>query len=361
MDNFEKRRVLLWSTSIRVLLVLGIFFFRHHVIWLYALMGAISIASQFFVPAEVALISKYIPQHLLLPANSLFTMTFYSAIIGGFVFGGPLLEIMRQESVLLLITTLFALSWLLIYLLPKTKQVITHVRWSFAQTQKDILAGLSFIKSVIPVTQAILLVTLAQAVISVFMTLGPGIADRILTIKLTDASVVILGPAAVGMIVGALVTGSFGARFRKKKLINWGLMSSALLLLLLATLVSVKQFGVADNGMRFVVYKLLHIWIVPVSFVIFFFLGVANSMVDVSCNTVLQEYATGEMRGRVYGVLQSLISGVALLPVVISGVVADFWGIGTILYMLGTILLVCSFYTSGIAIFTQKKLRELIG
>src|SRR3989344_1682605 len=31
VDNFEKRRVLLWSTSIRVLLVLGIFFFRHHV------------------------------------------------------------------------------------------------------------------------------------------------------------------------------------------------------------------------------------------------------------------------------------------------------------------------------------------
>ena len=87
-------------------------------------------------------------------------------------------------------------------------------------------------------------------------------------------------------------------------------------------------------------------FMLPIAVVCFFLLGFANSLIDISCNTVLQENTTNEIRGRVYGVLSSIISGVALLPVVISGIMADLIGVGKMIFVLGLVLLFFGYYTS---------------
>ena len=68
---------------------------------------------------------------------------------------------------------------------------------------------------------------------------------------------------------------------------------------------------------------------------LFFLLGVANSLLDVPSNSMLQKEAVGKVRGRVYGILSAFIGGVGILPVVISGVLADIIGVGTVIFLLG--------------------------
>ena len=58
-------------------------------------------------------------------------------------------------------------------------------------------------------------------------------------------------------------------------------------------------------------------------------------MLDVPANSILQKEAEGDMRGRVYGVLGAFVGGVGILPVMIGGVLADFVGVGKVIFLLG--------------------------
>jgi len=82
----------------------------------------------------------------------------------------------------------------------------------------------------------------------------------------------------------------------------------------------------------------------PVTMLLFFLLGFANSLLDVPANSLLQEEAKGSMRGRVYGMLTSTIGGAGLLPVILGGILADFAGVGMVIFGLGCIILLYGIY-----------------
>lgn len=350
VDNYNKRRILFLSAFVRAILLFFIIFFKNNLSVVFILMALISVASQFFVPAEAALIPKFVEKKLLLSANSLFTLTFYSAIIGGFVAGGPLMELLQESTLLSVLACLFLGTSVILLFLPKSVdyEFANPAKLTFSSIKSNISSVLTYIFRKELIRDAILLLTLAQVVISVFMTLGPGFADRILEIKLTDASFVILGPAALGMILGALVIGSFGARFRKRNLITWGIFISGVLLLIISGFVRMRRYTPITTVFEHIFSISLAAGFLPVSIAVFLLLGFANSMIDISCNTILQEHTESDMRGRVYGVLSTLISGVALLPVVVSGILADAFGVGKIIFVLGALLTMFGLYTRGI-------------
>ncbi len=342
VDRFNKKNLLIITTVIRATLVGAILIFKDQLLIVYLLSILISLISQFFVPAEAALIPQYVDSPHLLPANSLFTLTFYSAIIGGFVIGGPLLSLLGEVGVLWLLIALFAGSTVFLAFLPAVKHVeipkTDSLFAAFAQVQNDITVGLRFIRNSASVTLAIFTLTLAQAIIAIFASLGPGFADRILNIKLTDASIIILGPAALGMIGGALVIGSL-IKFGKRKLIKSGIFLSGALLSFIAFLIFFRTNRWANASLEQLLSLNVAGAMVPLAVMAFFLLGFANSLIDVTCNTVLQERTTDEVRGRVYGVLASLIGGIAILPVILSGILADLFGIGKIFLLLGIVVL----------------------
>jgi MFS family permease len=353
VDRFNKKKLLISTTLIRAILLGMMYFFQKQILILYILTVAISIVSQFFIPAEASLIPHYVPKPMLLTANSLFTLTFYSAIIGGFVAGGPILAFAGENVVLVLLMFLFILATFFLWLVPNPI-LSTEIGGTinFAQIRSDVHIGLSFIRHNAPVFQAILLLTLSQAVIAVFATLGPGFADRILAIRLTDASVMILGPAAFGMIVGALSMGFVGRLFSKRTLIKLSILLSGFLLLFVVALVYLRGRDLIDG----IPHKSLEFIVLPLSVASFFLLGVANSAIDVTCNTVLQERTIEEVRGKVYGVLASLVGGVAIIPVVISGVLADVLGIEKIIIIMGSILIMIGVFIHYEAIRFENRL-----
>lgn len=344
VDRFDRKRVLFISTFLRVLVVLLLYNVLSNILLVYLLTTIITIIGQFFIPGAAALIPHYVNSKLLITANSLFTLTFYSAIIGGFVLGGPFLEIFGSDKIIIFIALLLGVATMFIGFLPQDS--VTKIKSKgneFTQLIGDIKACFSFIQKNPKIGQAILLMTLAQAVIAIFATLGPGFADKILSVKLTDASVLILGPAAIGMVVGAFFIGFFGTKFRKNSLIRNGIYLSGFLLLIIAFISNVSQIPSIEYFLKKYFLDTYKSYILILSIISFFFLGFANSLIDIACNTVLQEQSIDEMRGKVYGFLVSFVGGAAILPVVVSGVLADVLGIGNIIIFLGILLLCVGF------------------
>ncbi|MBI4058355.1 MFS transporter [Candidatus Gottesmanbacteria bacterium] len=344
VDRLNKRLILIASSLLRALLIVIILTQVNNFSLIYLLVACISVVSQFFIPAEAALIPQYVNERLLLSANSLFTMTFYSAIIGGFVLGGPLLDLVGEMWILAMLAVLFVLGGFLAYLLPYSGTIHTLKKLTFSQFWKDIFVAGKYIHTHTRIKDAILLLTMAQVVMTIFLILGPGFADKILTIRITDASYIILGPAALGMIIGALILGAIGSRLRKRSLINGGIFLSGFMLLSLYYFTRVINMPLSSS--RFAEILRDHVFIFTI--ICFMLLGLANSMIDVSCNTVLQESTEKNLRGRIYGILSSLISGVSLLPVVVSAVLADMFGVGRIILIMGVTLLLFGIYTSNL-------------
>ncbi|MEN9233449.1 MAG: MFS transporter, partial [Gloeomargarita sp. DG02_1_bins_92] len=100
VDRWRKQRVLFTTNLLRGLLVLLIipgFWFRWQplVNWgfLLVITFAVSTLTQFFAPAEQAVIPLIVPQEQLLSANSLYTTTMMGSLILGFAVGDPLLSV----------------------------------------------------------------------------------------------------------------------------------------------------------------------------------------------------------------------------------------------------------------------------
>lgn len=354
VDRVNKKQILISTTLLRAFFIVLLFFSRGNLIAVYGLTIVISSLGQFFVPAEASLIPTFVAPGQLMTANSFFTMTFYSAIIGGYVMGGPLLSWVGSNSILLLLSALFIIAVLFVSFVPNSKPVNTLKKGqAWKQIKADIYSCVYFVKNNVRIGQAIVLLTLSQAIIAIFATLGPGFADTILHVKLTDASVVILGPAALGMIVGALFTASFGNKFKKITLIQSGFYLSGLLLLAVSLLIGAKPLVVVYDFIYFLTGREISFSILLLSIGCFFWLGFANSLIDVACNTVLQEKTGDSMRGKIYGLLASLIGGVAIIPVVISAIIADYFGIEKIMISLGILLLIVGF-------IVNKKQKQVI-
>jgi DHA3 family macrolide efflux protein-like MFS transporter len=74
-----------------------------------------------------------------------------------------------------------------------------------------------------------------------------------------------------------------------------------------------------------------------------FMLGFATSFVFVPSNAVLQEETTDEWRGKVYGLLSSLVGVASILPVVIVGGLADLIGVKAVITGIGIIVVLIAF------------------
>lgn len=159
-------------------------------------------------------------------------------------------------------------------------------------------------------------------------TLGPGFADRMLEIDIHDASLLILGPVVMGIIGGALWVGWVGAKYSASVLIERGVVWTGVILILISLTVRLKS--IVGLSWSFDPWM-----IVPIEFLFFVSLGVANSMLDVPANSLLQTETSERMRGRIYGILTSAIGGVGILPVIIGGVLADVIGVGKVIFFWG--------------------------
>lgn len=344
VDFYDKRLVLLVCNVARVLILLAFFFMASNLFALFILVIAISIISQFFIPAEAPSIPNLVKNEDLMSANSLFTISFYLSTVLGFILSGPMIKIFGETNVYLFMGGLMLLASLFVYLLPgiKTTKEKAKVNISLSLFTDTIGEGLIFIKENIRVRQSLLLLTFSQALIVTLAVLAPGFADQILHIDLKDASYLIMGPAAIGLVLGAFWVGGYGNKFLKGTLILTGMFAVSFCLLLISLL---SRAGRPSIGIfLYFLQSRMVVTNLALAVILLFFLGVFNSFISVPANAILQTDSDTKMRGRIYGVLTSLTGGVSILPGIFSGIIADVAGVGRALLIIGIVVLLSGIY-----------------
>ncbi len=348
VDRWQKRSVLFWCNLLRALLVGLLVFFREYLFVVYVVAVLVTIITQFFIPAEAPLIPRFIPENLLITANSLFTFTYYGSVAAGFISSGPFLRLLGSNDIFSLMGALLFLAALFVYRIPKEKEAVyspsVNLTLTTTNFKNELVEVFSYLKHHKKVIEAILLFTASQAFLTTLAALSPGFADRVLLIDLTDASVIIMGPAVAGLIVGSLILAVFSGRRQQKNTTNIGIIGVGLILFILSLFVRIGNRPNLVARMESIVPGNIQIERLDVAMLLFFLLGAANAAVIVPLNATIQRETADNIRGRIYGVLSALIGGISILPVVGAGTFADMIGVGKTIFGLSIAVLLFGLY-----------------
>lgn len=345
VDRWDKKKVLFFTNLIRGLLLLFFLIPSLHVGFIYTLTFFIAVATQFFIPAESAFIPRLVPQKLILPANSIFTLGIYSTILMGYVVSGPSLLLLGKTATIIFLSALFLTASLVTLLIkPVSKGNVMELQPKnndILDLKLEIQEIFTFLRKAKKVMRALIAITLAQAIIFTFSVLAPGYMTSILNVQIESLSWILLAPAGLGMGFGALLLGTIGKRYEHKWLIKVGFIISGVIFILFpfASKVTSRAFIQTINDFlpNFLDITILHIVIV-----LAFIVGFANSLIFVTSNTAIQISAGEDIRGRIYGLLNALVGAVSFLPVVLAGALADLLGVGTVITAIGILMLLIS-------------------
>lgn len=339
VDRLDRRFILIATNVLRTALI-PLFYLAElgGFVAIYPLAVVTSIVTQFFIPAEASKLATMVPHKILHQANSLFTFTLYTAIIVGPILAGPGLKFLGLGKLFIGIFAFFAVAAFLTTLLPKDRGERTEAEER--QLHLELFDALKHIWSTTRVRGGVLLLTFSQTMIAMIAAAAPGYARSVLGIEVADTSLFMLAPAALGMIAGALYLSRFGHNYSRRWLVIAGVFLAGVELVGLG---AVRGF---DDILPF-------INITYAAMVLLFLLGSANAMIDVPANTAIQIHTPENLRGRVYGILGTMINGAAFLPVLFAGIIADVFGVPVLIIVMGVLVFFTGFYL-------HEKARTLV-
>ncbi len=369
VDKWNKKGTLLAINFLRFLLIFSFIYVTKAVptILLYAFMA--SLISQFFVPAEGSLIPLLVKKDNLLTANSLFTLTYYSSTALGFIGAGPLIFALGSTGAYVFISLMFLVAVFLTFLIPNTedKSLFSFLLRKNRITKTFVLdqfkEGFALIKRTPQLKYSLLFMALSQIIVAIYMSLMPGLAVTVLGLRPEDSSVYLMGPSALGMVLGAIFISRFGKKIGLYNLIKLGALGTAISFAFISRLPYLQTFQtflqvskVLANISSEDLY--LHYKVNPplvISGVILALLsGFFNSFITVSCNTLIQRFADEKNRGKVYGFLQTVVNSSGAIPVILGGFAADYLGVSSVFSFLSVLIFIILFF---IILPVRKKLK----
>jgi MFS family permease len=354
VDRLNRRVVLIVTNILRGFAFVGVFLVGDNLIAIYLLNIFTSTVTVFFAPAEAAMIPRLVPKKQLLAANGIFTLTLNAAFALGFALIGPLVvKIAGPEALIILVAVFYFIAAGFCVTLPAYPPASSNpiTRQTVAETEKAVESvfwqlreGLAYIRDHREIRWSLTYLGIAASLVGVLGVLGPNFALRTLGLREEDFVVVVL-PLGVGIVMGILLLNAYGRLVPRRRVIEAGLVGLGFLLAGMALSGQISRIltnaaeatgGPLDLSL---LTSLLSI-VVALAFVA----GISYAFVAIPSQTQLQEDLPEDVRGRVFGVLNMLVSVASFLPILVVGPIADL--IGTTLVLL---LVAVAIGASGIA------------
>jgi Na+/melibiose symporter-like transporter len=357
VDYLNKRLVLWVSNVLRAvttaLIVLALLWSPRMLLPLYVLTFVISLVTQFFTPAEASAIPLLVSKTDLAPAISLFNITLTIAQALGFLVLGGLLTVLFPSFTLSagslhvqvqsfdLLFSLVALVYLVCALLilaiperalqqrknaePALLRSLGKQMWK--TIGHDVREAWAYIRQDHQLLLSLLRVSFVSVLLLVIGELiGPFVVN-VLHLPV-QAMPLILAPAGLGLVLGGLIMPALTQRLGKNRTITFGNLGTAAgLILIPAGTFLWLRLALPTSGV---------LWYIGT---VTFFLGIVLDMVNIPAQTVMQEQAPEEERGRVFS-FQSMFYNAGSIPVLLfAGVIADTLGVQTVMYLLAAAVL----------------------
>ena len=321
-DQFDRRTILVVANVGRGICVLVLVVLDHNLLVLYPLIALVATLTTFFGPAEAAMIPKVVERDQLMSANGLFVFTLQASFVVGFAILGPLFQTLVGTEVMIgLVAVLYLLGAVMCWLLPpspppeRLSRDLGVAERALVDTFNQLREGIVYIRTHRAIFWSLLYLAITASLIGVLGTLGPDFAVRVLGLSENDFVLIVL-PLGAGLVVGILTLNVYGKYIPRRRLIEGGLLGMGVALAILGL---AQRISLIKEGTGFVS-------LLSVVMAVAFAAGVGYAFVAVPSQTQLQEELPSEVRGRVFGVLNMLVSLASFLPIIVVGPVADLVG-----------------------------------
>ncbi len=303
VDRHPKREVLILCNLLRGACIFAIPFLPHSMMALLIITFIISMLTNFFAPAEQSAIPLIVPKSDLLPANALFTITMVGSLIVGFAIGSPLLTWTmnvfpnaKEYSREVLLGSLYVLSGLVLFVLPKDE--IIEPKKEGVGIWKDLKDAFKYVHYNHLIGGAIIQLTLLYGVLGTMQKLSLNLAELVTNNR--DDFGFFVASVGVGLAIGALILGQFGARFAYRPLPFVGFIGMA---------IGLFMFAFVSN-----------LW---VGLVVGSFVGINGALIAIPMQTTVQEHTPDNMRGKVFGLLNNAENIAASFPLALTAIALD--------------------------------------
>ncbi|HJP70808.1 MAG TPA: MFS transporter [Candidatus Limnocylindria bacterium] len=301
----------------------------------YLINFGIATATAIFAPAELTSIPRIVDRRHLMAANSIFVLTINATFAIGFGFLGPLvLNVLGPIAVYVLVAVMFGAAALAILPLPAVRPERVAPRATDAagravhELVDQLREGMAFVRRHRVIAWSLAYLGISSSLIGVLGAIGPGFAVDILGLS-PENFFFIMGPAGLGAVVGILFLNSYGKGIPKRLVIDVGLVAMGITLVLLAFIKPVAAtFGAATAPLEEAVPAIAPlVSLIAVVVVIAVFAGLEYAFVAIPSQTALQEELPSDVRGRIFGILNTLLSVASFLPVLAAPAAADILNI----------------------------------
>ena len=348
VDRLDRRLVLVVTNVLRAAVMVAIWAVGANVTLILLLNIVISALTVFFAPAEAAMIPHVVPRHQLVSANGLFTLTLNAAFALGYALLGPLIVKVAggPEPVLLAVAVLYGIAAAFCFTLPMSPPVAVateplrdpvHEAGAAVQgTLSQLSEGAAYIRSNRAVSWSLIYLGIAASLVGVIGVLGPSFANDTLGLGTQDLFLVVL-PLGTGIVMGVLLLNSYGKYVPRRRAIEGGLIVLGILLAVLTVAGPVSRALVGEKAHLSDVGAVTSL--IAVVIVMAFLAGIAYGIVAISSQTQLQEDIPQVARGRVFGVLNMLVSVGTFLPIILVGPISDLIGTTAVLLVVAAAVL----------------------
>ncbi|UCH79436.1 MAG: MFS transporter [Candidatus Coatesbacteria bacterium] len=309
VDRTDRKWMLVWMDAVRGVFIVAVAaaaFAGLLEVWMvFVAAVALGVCGAFFNPAVGSALPDIVPKAKLVKANSLFQLIWTGSGIPGFTIGGFLYVLLGAPLLFLVngVSYLISAATELFIKVPAVK----HARQDF-KFFADTKAGLSFTWKVVPLRLMILLFS----VLNFFAHMGV-----ILLLPLFERTAY-LGPGLYGVALGGIMGGMF-VGYVLTSIINIE-PSRRFLVFYVSALVGTAAL---------VFYP---VWLyLPLMLALGVVFGVFNAVLNALISAVLQMTIPQDMRGKVFGLLNTISGGLTPLAMVLGGVLAEFISIRVII------------------------------
>ncbi len=347
VDRWSKRRILIMTNVGRAVTAMAFFFAREHFLALYGITIVFASFGQLFTTSNAASIPFMVSRKQLISANSLFSGGFTLAQITGLIVLSPLiLKTAGPGALFASAAGAFVVASVLTRFLPYIgRDGDEEVEGAFPGREElrgalsEFLAALRTLRADSMSTLAMAHIAASSTLVLLFAIIVPRYMQAVLEVGPDDA-VAVFAPVAFGALLGLRAVPWIVARLGKVKTVSLGLFGLAICLsafglveTLAAGLERTEQFNPFGTDRVFglsILVALTMLFAGP--------MGFSYALLNAPAQTLLHERTPVEMRGRVFASQMVLANGVALIPLVVAGGIADLYGVSQVVLAMSMFL-----------------------
>lgn len=336
VDRQSKKLILVVTNVTRALLVVGYLGAGDTLALIYLVNLLFSSTSQFFAPAEASTIPLLVPKSQLMRANGLFNLTFTASQFAGLIFPVPVMvKLFGSYWTLVGLGAAYVVATGLVSLLPRDRVAATSRdgRSFLSGLLAELQQGWLYIRQRPIISFSMLNMTTATTLILVLSVISAPFVKRVLGIRADDA-VYILGPAGIGVALGAILSPRLAPRVSGPRLINTGMLVMALCLIAFGSTNWVGRY-LAVGLPEWAVVQ----WLLAGVIVLAFFMGLAFAFMTIPAQTILQEHSPAPLRGKIFATQLTLGNVASIFPILFVGGLADLFGIPQVIILVGMAVL----------------------